>query len=114
MCVTSMIMDHYRDRWYPLTPVPMPQPVPFSPGTGWQPMPTIQIAPAISAEEVAEFRRLLDRAREYDKRHNEPDCELDEKREMLKKMAAALGVDISFVDEPPSVDAVGQRSDNPI
>ena len=52
----------------------------------------------ISQEEVDEFRRLLDRAREYDLKNNEPDCEMDEKRQALKKIAKSMGVDISFVD----------------
>lgn len=80
MCVVSMVMDHYREKWQPTT-------------TGtfitWPQMPT--------QEEIDEFRRLLERAREYDKRHNEPDCELDEKRQALKKIADQMGIDISFV-----------------
>ena len=49
-----------------------------------------------TAEEMREFRDLLQRAREYDKKHNQPDCELAEKRERLKKMADELGVEITF------------------
>lgn len=93
MCVMSMIMDHYQDRWYPIV---YPQATPMWPSPQ-----------AISAEEVAEFRRLLDRAREYDKRHNEPDCELDAKRQALKALAKQLGVDISFVDKPDGLGVGG-------
>ncbi len=70
MCVVSMVMDHYREQWQPR--VPQYQPV---------------ITPQVSQAELDEFRRLLERAREYDKRHAEPDCELDEQ----------LGVEIAFV-----------------
>lgn len=87
MCVVSMVMDHYRDRWEP-----------------WQHKPIINVAPPepqISPEEVAEFKRLLERAREYDKQHNQADCELDEKKAALKAIAKALGVNIDFVDERP-------------
>jgi hypothetical protein len=107
MCVVSMVVDHYRERWeprvprtddpfYPIVPVPpAPQPRPFDPKELQQffaPKP-----PAITPEEVAEFRKLLDRAREYDKRNNEPECEMAEKREALLRIAKALGVDISLV-----------------
>lgn len=100
MCVVSMVMDHYREKWTPLVPSPM---VP-----GWQPVPMPlrrdrdvrrDERPAIAPEEIAEFRRLLERAREYDKRNHEPDCELDEKRAALLVLAKQLGVDISFVEK---------------
>jgi hypothetical protein len=93
MCVTSMIMDHYREKWTPLVPsVPWP-----TTGQIVYPQVTITSAPAISAEEIAEFRALLERAREYDKRNNEPECELDEKRAAIVTIAKALGVEISFL-----------------
>lgn len=81
MCVVSMIMDHYRDKWAPMVPQqPFVWPVPYT--------------PPITPEEIAEFRRLLDRAREYDRRNNEPDCELEEKKEAIRKIAKALGIEI--------------------
>jgi hypothetical protein len=80
-----MVMDHYQEKWYPQT---LPSPIPFPVG----PQPA-----QISPEEVEEFRRLLERAREYDRRNGEPDCELDEKRLALKKLAKELGVEISFL-----------------
>lgn len=105
MCVVSMIMDHYRDWWgdkywppntpWKVAPVPpheWPQTIPA-------PIPN---APGPTPAELDEFRRLLDRAREYDRKMNQPDCELDQKRQMLKKMAEALGVDISFIDKDTS------------
>lgn len=86
MCVYSMIADHYRQKWEPLVqPLIFPQYPP--------------VAPAISPEEVAELRELLRKAREYDKRHSEPECELEEKKVALKKIAEALGVNVSFIDE---------------
>ncbi len=87
MCVMSMVMDHYSDKWQrvtlPLTPVPSPLVIPASP---------------ITPQEVDEFRQLLERAREYDRKHGEPECELQEKRDRIKKLADELGVDVSFVD----------------
>lgn len=86
MCVTSMIYDHYRDKWghppyiYPPTwIVPAPQPSPPTP------------------EEINEFHKLLNRARQWDKDHGQPDCELEEKRQKLKGLADQLGVAIDFV-----------------
>ena len=80
MCVQSMIMDHYGDKWGDL----------FK-------QPTFTTYPMITPEEVAEFRTLLERAREYDKRHNEPECETEAKRQRLLAIAKELGVEISFV-----------------
>lgn len=99
MCTVSMIMDHYREKWDPLRRYPYTQPY-------IQPFPVPVMAPTtttpnpITDEEIAEFRRLLERAREYDKRNNEPDCELDEKRLALLTLAKELGIDISFIEKP--------------
>ena len=73
MCVTSMVMDHFREKW--------------------------RAKPLVSKEEVEEFRRLMERAREYDKQHQEPDCELDEKRVAIKQLAERLGVAITFLED---------------
>lgn len=88
MCVVSMVIDWRTDEWfrryYPQSPEPslpiQPPPVSFPTQT-----------------ELEEFRRLLERAREYDRRMNQPDCELEEKRQKLLKMAEELGVKIDFV-----------------
>lgn len=85
MCAVSMIYDHYGDKWK--------QP-PYVP---WPPTYTPAIYPPqspITPQEIEEFRKLLERAREYDKKNNQKDCELDSKREALKKLAKDLGVDL--------------------
>ncbi len=84
MCVASMIMQHKYEQWqkrYPWT---------------YNPVPNV-ILP--SKEEIEEFKTLLEKAREYDKRYGEKDCELDTKKMKLLKLAEELGVDISFVEE---------------
>lgn len=43
------------------------------------------------------FEQLLKKAREYDEEHNEPECEMDEKRKALQKIADELGVEIKFL-----------------
>jgi hypothetical protein len=96
MCVVSMVMDHQWDEWNRRYPRPFQPPVinPFAP----LPIPApVPVLPPPTPEEIAEFRRLLERAREYDRRNNEPDCELAEKRQRLKDLAKELGVAIDFV-----------------
>lgn len=96
MCTMSMIYDHFFDKWRDRQPAqPIYVPNPFGPS----PFPTIPVPglPPITPEEIAEFRKLLDSAREYDRKHNQPDCETEEKRRKVKELAEKLGVDISFV-----------------
>lgn len=90
MCVVSMVMDHYHNKWKPYV-------VPSAPIYPW---PTVPVAPQpspITPAEIEEFRRLLDRAREYDRRNNEPDCELESKKKAVRDIAEALGVKIDFL-----------------
>lgn len=103
-----MIMDHYWDKWKPYIPVPQyPNVVPITPTVPMVPLvpytppvpftikPDVPI-PQISPAEIEEFRKLLERAREYDKKHNEPDCEIEEKKQKLRELAEQLGVKIEF------------------
>lgn len=99
MCVVSMIGDFYSDKWK--------QPKSFPPD------PTEQINildlmkfpnSTISREEfeslkreVLEMKELLKRAVEYDKRNNEPHCEMEEKVALLKKVAEYVGVTLEDV-----------------
>lgn len=93
MCVVSMILDHYGDEWPRRY---RPQPILPMPGIDYPILPTPPAGP--TKQEIEEFRRLLDRAREYDKRNNEPDCEMDDKKRKLLDLAKELGVDISFIE----------------
>lgn len=85
MCAVSMIMDHYHDKWKRPKPYTYPN------------VPAWPSQPIITPEEIAEFKRLLERAREYDKQNNEPDCEMEEKKDRIKKLADELGVKIDFI-----------------
>lgn len=112
MCVVSMIGDYWKDRWYknpwniypdkwpdyhpPYEPAPMPDPK----------FPPI-IVPQISKKEfdelkkeVLEMKELLRRAKEYDEKHDEPDCEIDEKMALLRKIAKIVGVELDDVLAP--------------
>lgn len=91
MCVYSMVSDHFIDKWRDRI-----NESPFAP---YQPAPAtfpINLEPRITDEEIREFRKLLERAREYDRKNNEPECELEEKKETLKELAKQLGVEITF------------------
>lgn len=106
MCTVSMVMDHYWDEWQRkyINPPYSPSTTPGLPGfptqkpayTPQQPF-SSPLVPQITKEEVEEFRRLLERAREYDRKNNEPDCEMQEKRDRIKKLAEELGVKIDFL-----------------
>lgn len=100
MCVVSMVMDHYDETWRRRINRTLPWRDQTNPITVIYPQP-----PLVSQEEVDEFRRLLERAREYDRRHAEPDCELDEKRRALKTLAREVGVEIDFLDSPGATSA---------
>lgn len=87
MCVVSAVFDRYYDRWNP-------NPLPPFPGTDR----TITFTPTFpTAEEIAEFRDLLEKARKWDIEHGEPDCEMEEKRKKLLDLADELGVEIDFI-----------------
>lgn len=118
MCTVSMITDHFREKWQPQVPgpyqVPYPPnaiPWPSIPLTPQQPIDLEQLnkllqpkAALPTAEEIAafradmaEFKSLLERAREYDARNNEPNCELESKKAALKAIADHFGVAIDFL-----------------
>lgn len=89
MCVMSMVMDAMYDDWlerwakekkweWNIKPSTLP-PIPFP-----------------SQEDLALFYKLLERAKKYDEEHNQPDCELEEKKNKLKELAKEMGIEISF------------------
>lgn len=87
MCIVSNAMDDWRDRWAPR--LPEPYTYPFMPP---QTIPADPI-PRVTPEEIAEFREILKRAREWDKAHGLPDCETESKKIELLKLAKELGVE---------------------
>ena len=99
MCVVSMVMEHYLDKWQQPDPRftnPFPSiGVGVIPSTPWPPPARPPVNMPTQAE-VDEFHRLLARARKYDAEHNEPDCELEEKRQLLLKLAKELGVELQL------------------
>lgn len=114
MCVVSMIGDSFSRNWKERYPewdpnsVPVPNDMLPKPG----PMRIQDYSVPVSRTEFEQLRRevellksLLKDAAEYDKRNNEPHCETDEKIELLRAIAKAVGVDLSEVfPEAPGKD----------
>lgn len=105
MCTVSMVGDFYTDKWKDLTPSnPIPNPYINTPVTTtgntmdfWKtPWATKQEYDALK-KEVEDMKELLKRAIEYDKKNNEPHCEIEEKIATLKKIAEWVGVDLTDV-----------------
>lgn len=87
MCVVSMIGDTWRTGW-PTHPLRDP----LENGTI-----TRGEFEALKRE-VELLKDLLRAARIYDAENGEPDCEVDEKMDMLRKIAEKVGVDLNEVD----------------
>ena len=47
---------------------------------------------------------LLKKAKEYDLRNNEPNCEMEDKVSFIKMVAKFVGVDLGDVFEPTETD----------
>lgn len=101
MCVVSYVGDSYRDKWadkWPYLNLPYPDPKVS------QPPPIINMNnEAIRKElddlkkEVEEIKKFLTLAKEYDVRNNEPECHMDDKVEILKRVAALVGVTLEDI-----------------
>lgn len=92
MCVVSMVGDHYRDTWIPIHPT-----LPTWPSNPVYPCDTPEVSRAEFEElkrQVAEMVALLKRAKKYDADNHEPDCEVEDKMALLRKVATLVGVDL--------------------
>lgn len=111
MCVYSMIGDAFDDSWkrkYPNQPI--------MPNTGgsasnifhW---PDPKAIEAIRKDidyvkkELELLKDLLKRAIKYDEKMNQPECEMEQKIEAIRKVAEIAGVDLS--DVLPKKDNAG-------
>jgi hypothetical protein len=101
MCVVSMIGDHYRDKWEPKYPDWVKWPEPTRTVQPFNPIPVITRQEFDDLKrEVLEMKELLKRAKAYDEQNNEPDCEMDDKVALLRKIAALVGVSLDDVLKP--------------
>jgi hypothetical protein len=96
-----MIGDHYQDWW----PRKYPNAFPPNQHPFW---PIIQ---EVTREEfdslkrdVEEMKALLKRAVKYDEDNNEPHCEIEEKMDLLRKIAEAVGINLD--------DVIGAKHDS--
>ena len=90
MCVVSMVGDHYADKWRDWAPTPgIAHPAP--------PQGVRRDEFDQFRRDVEEMKKLLKRAKEYDERNGEPDCEIDEKMALLRRVAEAVGVSLDDV-----------------
>ena len=108
MCVVSMIMDHYDHKWRPyypgapIDPEPWKRPWerPYEPVPPLPPIPKPQVTPEDIEDirrDLEEMKKLIKRAKKYDRENNEPDCESDDKIERLRKIADAVGIDFDEI-----------------
>jgi hypothetical protein len=104
-----MIGDHYDEKWWPqIKPQPLDPVNPF-PGITKTTITTDTLerwlAPSKKEfdalkKEVEEMKKLLQKALEYDKRNNEPHCEMEDKVALLKKVAELVGVSLEDIFPP--------------
>lgn len=97
-----MVSDHYIEKWQP-----QPWFVPIMPGlpnAAPIPIPLSELATKQEIEEirrdVAEMKFLIQRAIKYDKAHDEPHCEIEDKVALLRAVAKAVGVNLDDVIPP--------------
>ncbi len=90
MCTVSNIGTDFKDYWHDQ----------YAPRVGT----TVFDFNQISREEfdrlkkeVAELKKALIKAKLYDAETGQPDCEMEDKVELLKKIAEAVGVDLSEI-----------------
>lgn len=89
-----MVTDHFKDKWEPYVAPPSVPPVPND---------LIDVLEELVKlreefrRDMSEMKKLLERARKYDKENGEPDCELKEKQDAIRKMAEHLGVEVDFL-----------------
>ena len=105
MCVVSMVGDHYGD-WFPKNP-----PSPFNPFSNPNQQPIIINPPQqlnwpsqvskvefdALKKEVEHMKALLIKAKLYDEKNNEPDCEVEDKMKLLREIAKVVGIDLDEV-----------------
>jgi hypothetical protein len=92
MCVMSYVGDTWRqgvpERW---PQIPVEQPFVFNPSTVSK-----EDFDALKAE-VEVLKEALKAAKLLDEVLGQPDCEMDEKVELVKRVAEAVGVDLEDI-----------------
>jgi len=98
MCVVSMVGDHFNQKWDDYFPKPQPlTPWPMPINQHWPTLPPTREEFNALKKEVEEMKALLIKAKEYDEKHGEPECEVEEKMEKLRKIAELVGISLDDV-----------------
>jgi len=95
MCTVSMIGDHYKDKWS--------QPDYQNIFNNFSSITRAEFNAL--KKEVMEMKELLKRAKLYDEINNEPNCEIEDKVAILRKIAEMVGIDLNDIlkDKPDQV-----------
>lgn len=101
-CMVSNVGDMWGQR--------LPQKFPTQPWivpSSWP-----ELVPAITREEfealkaeVAEMKEMLKRAKAFDEKNGSPNCEIEEKMELLRKIAELVGISLDDVIGPKPAGA---------
>lgn len=99
MCVVSMVGDHFNERWNPSRPYTATPTQTWITSGGMTQLERAEFDAL--KKEVADMKDLLKRAKLYDEQNGEPSCEMESKVELLKKVAALVGVSLDDVFPKP-------------
>lgn len=89
MCTISMVSDGWRDQF--------PQRWPQFTSDNFQISQVSRVEFDALKREVEELRKLLEAAKAFDKATGQPDCHMDDKVALIKKVAEMVGVDLGDV-----------------
>ncbi len=86
MCTYSMVADHFIKQWPPVDTTPAIPP--------WPAFPAPYTGP--TKEQFQELIELLKMAKKIDAATNQPDCEIAEKKDILRQVAKHLGIEVQI------------------
>ena len=86
MCVVSNVGDYYKDRWTLIEPHST---------TITYPTYATKEELELLKKEVLEMKKALKKALKQDIKEGNPDCQMEDKIAILKKVAEIVGVDLS-------------------
>ena len=84
MCTVSVVLESYKGIY----------------DLKWAPI--FDVRPVTREEfeklkiEIMELRKLIEAAKEFDVKTGQPDCEMQEKVELIRKIAKIVGVELSI------------------
>ena len=89
MCVVSNIGGYAQDMW----PKPWPT-APIAPTVPYYPVPDFPEYNGPTKEQVQELIELLKSAKRFDKKTNQPDCEVEDKKKFIRELCEHFGIPI--------------------